>query len=245
MWRDIAATYRDSKKKRDINRFTEWVCRPPAAALVHVLRETRITPNQVTFASFALAAGSATMVVLLPGYLWLIAAIVVFELSFVLDCADGQLARVRQATSPLGHLLDFLMDELKAMLIFASVAARLWRESGDDLYLLAGLGGLFCIAAALSLTSFTRRPEYGAEPPGAEGQPAVIESGRSLAGRGLAAGMHAARFVVHYPQYIWLTAAVNRMDLYFWAYAGVHALYLARSLLAVARRLGRFERSAP
>ncbi|MGN6106597.1 MAG: CDP-alcohol phosphatidyltransferase family protein, partial [Kofleriaceae bacterium] len=157
MLSDIAAIYRASKKKRDINWFTEWVARPPAAVVVYFLSRTPITPNQVTFLSAVIAAGAAAMFALLPGYAWLVVAAAVYEFSFVLDCADGQLARLRKIASPLGHLLDFLMDELKAMFIFASVAVRLWQESGDERLLLVGLGGLFCLAAGLSLTSFQRR----------------------------------------------------------------------------------------
>ena len=47
--------------------------------------------------------------------------------------------------------------------------------------------------------------------------------------------------VVHYPQYIWICALVDRLDIYFWAYAGVNALYLARCLAAIMLRLGRFD----
>jgi len=241
MLRDIAAIYRASKKKKDINWWTEWVCRPPAAAVVYALQGTRITPNQVTFLSALVAAGSGAMLALLPGPMWLVLAVLVFELSFVLDCADGQLARVRGTASPLGHLLDFLMDELKAMLIFVCVAYRLWAGSGDEVYLVAGLGGLFALASGLTLTSFMRRPEYGAPPPTADGQPAVIARRRGPIGLAVTGLEHAARIVVHYPSYIWLCAAVNRIDIYFWAYAAVNALYLARCLLAVLLRLGRFE----
>ena len=172
MFSEIAAIYRASKKKRDINWFTEHVARPPAAAVVYALRNTRITPNQVTFGSAFLAAGACAMFVLLPGWLWGFAAALVFEASFVLDCVDGQLARVRKLASPLGHLLDFLMDELKAMLLLACVTVRLWRTAGDPWLLVIGLGALFCLAAGLMLTSFMRRPEYGAKPPTEDGQPA-------------------------------------------------------------------------
>jgi hypothetical protein len=241
MWSEIAAIYRSSKKRRDINWFTERVCRPPAAVVVYALRNTPVTPNQVTFLSSLVAAGAGAMFALLPGHLWLIAATLVFELSFVLDCADGQLARLRKQSSPLGHLLDFLMDELKAMFLFGCIAYRLWSQSGDELFLLAGLGGLFALASGLTLTSFMRRPEYGAPPPTADGQPAVIARRRGPIGLAVTGLEHAARVVVHYPSYIWLCAAVDRIDLYFWAYAGVNALYLARCLLAVFRKLGRFE----
>jgi hypothetical protein len=46
---------------------------------------------------------------------------------------------------------------------------------------------------------------------------------------------------VHYPQYLWLCALVNRIDIYFWAYAGVNVLYLGMSLAKILLRLGRFQ----
>jgi phosphatidylglycerophosphate synthase len=240
MWSEIVTIYRSSKKQRDINWFTEWVARPPAAVVVYALRATPVTPNQVTFLSAAVAAVACAMFLLLPGHGCLVAAAVVFELSFVLDCADGQLARLRKSASPLGHLLDFLMDELKAMLLYGSVAIRLWRETGDDRLLLVGLGALFCLASGVSLTSFMRRPEYGAKPPTAEGQPAEVGKRSGPIGTVLNAIEWAARIVVHYPQYLWICAIADRIDVYFWAYAAVNALYLARSLLQIAWRLGRF-----
>lgn len=235
MWSEIVAIYRASKKKQDINWFTEWVARPPAAVVVYLVKNTRITPNQITFGSAVIAAAACAMIALLPGYTWLVVAAAVFELSFVLDCADGQLARHRKMASPLGHLLDFLMDELKAMLLLGCVAVRLWSETSDERILLVGIAGLFCLASGIALTSFMRRPEYGAKPPTEDGQPAVARP------RGPIAVIEwAARVVVHYPQYIWLCALTNRIDVYFWAYAGVNALYLAKSLAAILLRLGRF-----
>lgn len=245
MWSEIAAIYRSSKKRHDINWFTEWIARPPAAVVVYALRGTPITPNQVTFLSAVIAAGACAMFALLPGYGWLVAAAAVFELSFVLDCADGQLARLRRTASPLGHLLDFLMDELKAMLLFGAVAVGMWRDRHDDRILLVGLAGLFCLASGISLTSFMRRPEYGAKPPTADGQPAELTRRRGAIGGVLSALEWAARVVVHYPQYLWLCALANRIDVYFWAYAVVNALYLARSLAQILLRLGRFERARP
>jgi phosphatidylglycerophosphate synthase len=245
MWSEIVAIYRSSKKRRDINWFTEWVARPPAAVVVYALRRTPITPNQVTFLSAVIAAGACAMFALLPGYAWLVAAAGVFELSFVLDCADGQLARLRKTASPLGHLLDFLMDELKAMLLYGCVTVRIWRETGDERILLVGLAALFCLASGIALTSFMRRPEYGARPPTAEGQPAEVGRRRGAVGAVLNLLEWAARFVVHYPQYLWICALADRIDLYFWAYAGVNALYLAKSLAAIVLRLGRFERTSP
>lgn len=239
MFAEVAAIYRASKKKVDINLWTEYVCRPPAALLVYLLKNTRVTPNQITFLSLVVAAGAGAMIAALPGHGWLIAAVLVYEFSFVLDCVDGQLARVRGESSVLGHLLDFLMDEIKALVILGCVTVRLFRDSGDELYVYCGLAGLVALATGLMLTSFVRRPEYGAKPPTADGQPAVIPE-RSGLGRVIGLVEHAARTVVHYPSYIWLVAAFDRIDVYFWAYAGVNVLYAGRMFLAIAIRLGRF-----
>jgi hypothetical protein len=114
----------------------------------------------------------------------------------------------------------------------------------DPATLVIGLAALFCLAAGLSLTSFTRRAEYGAKQPTEDGQPAVVGQRRGPIGLVLNAIEWAARIVVHYPQYVWLCAVVNRIDVYFWAYAAVNALYFLKTLAAIMLRLGRFpERS--
>jgi hypothetical protein len=50
-----------------------------------------------------------------------------------------------------------------------------------------------------------------------------------------------AKFLIHYPSYIWLAAAIGHIELYFYPYIAVNALYAARELLSVAFRFGRFE----
>jgi hypothetical protein len=57
--RDI---YRQSKKKRD-NFWTEWISRPPAALFVWALRNTPITPNQVSFVAISVAAAGCGLLV--------------------------------------------------------------------------------------------------------------------------------------------------------------------------------------
>jgi phosphatidylglycerophosphate synthase len=244
---EIVAIYRASKKKKDINWWTEWVCRPPAAVIVYALRNTRITPNQITFIATFVALGSAAMFILLPGWWGAIAAALVFEFSFVLDCVDGQLARLRRTASTIGHHLDFLMDEIKAFFMFGAVTIRLWRFEADPeqavRYLIVGLAGMACLGAGLSLTTFMRRAEYGAKQPTEEGQPAEMIKRRGPIGLVLTLLEHAARTVVHYPSYLLILALIppGRLDVYFWAYAAVNALYAARSFLQVLVKLGRFQ----
>ncbi len=246
MFAEIASIYRASKKKKDINFWTEWVCRPPAAIFVYALRDTRVTPNQVTFLATLVALGSCALFILLPGWWGAIVAALVFELSFVLDCVDGQLARIRRSASAIGHHLDFLMDEIKAFFVFGAITVRLWLGAGSaaagDRYLVVGLAGMACLGAGLTMTTFTRRAEYGAPPPTEDGQPAVLAARRGPLGALVSLVERAARVVVHYPSYILLVALVppGRLDLYFWAYAAVNALYAARTFLGIFMKLGRF-----
>ena len=246
----IRDTYRRTSKPRDIfwNRF---VARPAAAVVVTPLERSSVTPNQITLASLAVFVVAAACLVLFLGHAGLVVSIVILQLSYVLDCVDGQLARLRGTSSPLGAHFDFLMDELKAFLLVSATAARLWQESGDQRFLLEGLVALTAVASGISLTSFIRRPEYraatGATPPRAagdygDGLPAASvapEPPRSLVRRAVGLVESFARFLIHYPSYLVLVAAVNRLDIFLHVYLAVNALYACKALLGVAVKLGR------
>jgi phosphatidylglycerophosphate synthase len=248
MLADVVDAYRRTQKPRDIlwNRF---VARPLAAVLLVPLARTRVTPNQVTLATLLVFVAGAAMLAVCPARGALIGAVAILELSYVLDCVDGQLARMKGTSSPVGAHLDFLMDEIKAFVLVAAVAIRLWRGAGADgaRWLLEGLLGLVAVATAISLTTFVRRPEYAA----ATG--AAIKHGAGDYGEGFDAAPPAATrsrsplalverlggFLAHYPSYILFVAIADRMDLFLHVYAGLHAAHAARSLLGVTRKLGR------
>jgi phosphatidylglycerophosphate synthase len=253
----IAEVYRRTSKPKDLlwNRF---VARPLAALVLVPLAPTRITPNQVTLAALVVFTGAATGIALLPGWGALLASVAVLELAYVLDCVDGQLARLRGTSTPVGAHLDFLMDELKAFLLVAAVTLRLWRAGppGDARWLLEGLAALVAVASAISLTTFLRRPEYvaatrgpgapvgggdggGAGPGQAPPPPAASPAPRPSLMRGVEA---LGSFIVHYPSYIVFVALADRMDLFLHAYLAVNAAHVGRSLLAITWKLGRSAR---
>ena len=252
IWSRIRDSYRRTSKPNDIlwNRF---VARPLAAPLVALLERTRVTPNQVTLMSLVVFLAAAGLLVLLPGRQGLLTAVIVLELSYVLDCVDGQLARLRGTSSPVGAHFDFLMDELKAFLLVCATAVRLWGDTGDVRFALEGLVALTAVASGISLTTFIRRPEYLA----ATG--ATISRGSGDYGDGFAKPDEAAaprsplrrvigllerlgRFLIHYPSYLVFVAIADRLDLFLHTYFVVHAAYAARALLGVALKLGRSPR---
>jgi len=199
----------------------------------------------VTLATLVVFVGGAAVLALCPSWRALVGAAAILELSYVLDCVDGQLARWKGTSSPVGAHLDFLMDEIKAFVLVAAVAIRLWLPGHADRWLLEGLLGLAAVASAISLTTFVRRPEYAA----ATG--AAVKHGAGDYGEGFdAAPAKPSRspfalverlgaFLAHYPSYILFVAIADRMDLFLHVYAGLHAAHAARSLLGVARKLGR------
>jgi phosphatidylglycerophosphate synthase len=231
----ITAIYRLTKKTPDLV-WNEYVCRPVAAAVVFVLQDSRITPNQVTLASLGVAMASVGLLVFVPGWAGLVLAAVVFELSYVLDCADGMLARLRQQQSTQGHLFDFLMDELKAFAILGASSVRLWAERGHDaVYLLVGTVGLIVVASGIALTTFVRRPEIAVSVPegaAARGRTSLIQSVVGVVEK-------VAKLVIHYPSYFLFVALSGRLEAYLFPYVAVNALYAARTLVQVALRFGR------
>jgi len=249
--RQIADAYHATRKQRDIP-WNRWVARPAAAVLLVPLAHTRVTPNQITLLSLVVFAGAAVLMAVAPGQTGLVLAVIVIELSYVLDCADGQLARLRGTSTPVGAHLDFLMDELKAFLLVAAVGVRLWRFDGSGRWLLEALVALLAVASAISLTTFVRRPEYAA----AVGQAASTGAGdygggfgrlppsqeparRSFVARVIGAMESLGRFFVHYPSYLPFVAVANRIDIFLHVYLAVNAAHTGRSLLAVAHKLGR------
>ncbi|HEX4338348.1 MAG TPA: CDP-alcohol phosphatidyltransferase family protein [Polyangiaceae bacterium] len=234
----IAEIYRLTRKLPDLP-WNRYVCRPVAAVVVHAVADTKITPNQITLSSLVVAGLAAVMLVALPSYSGLLAAVLVYEASYVLDCADGMLARLRNQQSTAGHLFDFLMDELKAFAILGASAVRLWAEHEHDAnYLLLGIFGLVALSTGIALTTFVRRPEIAPAPMATTTALAKPGSGSPVRA---AVGVleQAAKLVIHYPSYIWLVALVGRLDWYLVPYVAVNALYAARTLAGVALRFGR------
>lgn len=223
--------YQKTRKVPDLF-WNAYVCRPLAAVLVARLASTRVTPDQITLAAVGLALAAAVVLVAVPGHVGLVLGVLVFELSYVLDCVDGMLARWRGTASAAGHLLDFLMDELKAFLILVAVSVRLYLERQTPEFLIYGLVGLLALASGVALTTFVRRPEVA----GPE------RATNPTARRGGVLGLveAAAKFVIHYPSYILYAALLGRIELYFYPYIVVNALYAARTFAQVALRFSRF-----
>jgi phosphatidylglycerophosphate synthase len=78
---------------------------PLAASIVQALKNTSITPNQVTY--FSVFVGLVSAYIFSIGTLQaFFFAGILLEIVLILDCVDGQLARAKGCSSDLGRLID-------------------------------------------------------------------------------------------------------------------------------------------
>ena len=239
-WSEIKDIYRKTNKPQDFL-FNQWFCRPPAAVMVYVLKNTSITPNQVTFLSLATALAAYAMMLLWRSHLGLALSVIPLWFAFVLDCTDGQLARMRGTSSQVGAHLDFLMDEIKAVMLVACVSGRLaWQhhdqgfETKAIFWLVVGLVGVVAVASGISITTFMRRPEYVAL------SAQLGESSKpSLLVRMVRAAEWGGRILINYHCWFWIPAVLGYAEWCLLPYVAIHLLYLGRASLAILWKLGR------
>ncbi|MEE1942139.1 DUF5941 domain-containing protein [Streptomyces sp. TRM 70361] len=125
---------RSAVKSRD-GFFTTFFISPYSRHLARWCARRGLTPNQVTTASLltALVAAACAATGTRGGF---VAAGMLLIASFVLDCADGQLARYSLQYSTLGAWLDATFDRAKEYAYYAGLALGAAR-GGDDVWALA------------------------------------------------------------------------------------------------------------
>jgi phosphatidylglycerophosphate synthase len=96
-----------------------------------------ITPNRLTLAAFALGLGAAAAFTQATRW-WLVAGAVLYHLSFIVDCMDGKLARVRGTGSVFGLWLDFIFDRLLVLICAIALMGGQYAHTGEPIYLVLG-----------------------------------------------------------------------------------------------------------
>ena len=98
--------------------------------LTFLLLKTPLTANGVTILMVVTGISSG-LVLLMPGALGLILALLLSQLQMLWDCCDGEIARWRQTQSPKGVFLDRLGHYLTEALIPIALALRIvdWPNS--------------------------------------------------------------------------------------------------------------------
>ena len=121
----------------------------------------KATPNQVTLISFAIGLYSAFCFTKGSFSQTLLGA-VLLQISIIVDCVDGELARYTRKFSKLGAWLDAVTDRVKEYMVFLGLAIGA-EKSGEDLWIPALVMMLIQTFRHLSDYNFARTVKLRAE----------------------------------------------------------------------------------
>ena len=138
-WTQLA---RAQKSGAGVPWYMRVVNRRLGRGLAALASPTPLTPNHLTLASFvAFLAGAGLLVTMTPGVAMAVAAMLLLQLGFALDSADGQLSRLRGTGSPAGEWLDHVVDSVRHPMFHLAIMIGLFRFTDlPDAALLLPLG---------------------------------------------------------------------------------------------------------
>ena len=110
--------------------------------IARLLRHTRVTPNMVTVLSIFIGAGTGFMFYF-DDLIYNLIGILLLVIANILDCVDGQLARLTGIYSKIGRVLDGIAGDIWFFLIYVCLALRLTNAYGTAwVFIPAILSGL-------------------------------------------------------------------------------------------------------
>ncbi len=130
-----APGYRATLKALEVEEIIDLlVHRPLAHLLVLAVKGTPVTPDQLTIVSMlvGVAAGVATASSFVTGRSYLFLGGLLLVLSAVIDCSDGQLARLRKTSSTFGRMLDGAVDGVVQIAVIPAALLHVWWRHGGD-----------------------------------------------------------------------------------------------------------------
>lgn len=117
---------------------TILIINPINLYLVRYLAETPLTPNQLSILSFLLMTLSAVCLALGELIFQVVAGGLIL-LAYLIDCLDGDLARYSDLKSPLGAMLDPMLDRYGEFLLIFGAALCGWNLTGSIHWLIGGI----------------------------------------------------------------------------------------------------------
>jgi hypothetical protein len=114
--------YKDSLKMAEVEEVIDLILyRPLAFLLVKSVYRTRITPDNLTTAAIVMGIMGGFFYAFGLHSSCIIGAL--FYLLFnILDCSDGQLARLKKNGTSVGRLIDGIADYIAAVAVYAGIA---------------------------------------------------------------------------------------------------------------------------
>ncbi len=124
----IWSGYTQSLKSLDVEEPIDlYVHRPLAYLFARAAYPTPISPNFITLLSILAGVASGALLLVDVPHHMLYSGLLLF-MSAVLDCADGQLARMRKTSSAFGRMLDGVADLITLVAVGPASAYLCWKK---------------------------------------------------------------------------------------------------------------------
>lgn len=134
--------------------FTRVISQRLGALLAYGAGRAGLSPNAVTVLGLAVSlAGCAFLTISADSWEFLATALVLFQLGFALDCADGQLARGTGRTSAMGAWLDITCDHVRQVGLLMALAAALPKFPEVEGWI--AFGAIFLLGTGLTVALHT------------------------------------------------------------------------------------------
>ncbi len=101
--------------------YSTFVVRRVSKPLTRIALNLGMSPNLITFLSFLIGIGAA-LCFATGQWPWLIAGALLLQLSLIVDCVDGEVARATRKFTALGAWLDASTDRVKEFAAYAGLA---------------------------------------------------------------------------------------------------------------------------
>jgi len=151
--------YKSSLKGYDVEELLDiFFYRPMSFLFVKLIYSIDITPNQISIVSMLF--GILTGVMFGFGtYQFFIFGAVALLISNVLDCADGQLARLKKNGTGIGRIIDGFIDYITGLSIYVGIGIGLSIATGDYLYVwvITAIGGFSRVLQNMMFDNFRNR----------------------------------------------------------------------------------------
>jgi phosphatidylglycerophosphate synthase len=131
-----AQALKDSGNRVDDGLYSTFVLRKLSKPVTELALRLGLSPNQVSLLSFAIGLTAAALFAVGGEPAMLVAALLL-QLSLVVDCVDGEVARRTRRFSALGAWLDASTDRVKEYAVYGALAVA--AGGGRTSWLLAGV----------------------------------------------------------------------------------------------------------
>jgi phosphatidylglycerophosphate synthase len=122
------------KEKLNIDPFLSRYYRPLSLRISWYLFRSGIKPNSVTFAQIFIGLLGCYLIVSLQNQIGFLLGILFLHSAYVLDCVDGEIARVTQTESLQGLFLDKFAHAITMPCIFMSVGIYYSQYSPENIF---------------------------------------------------------------------------------------------------------------